>query len=304
MQPDCHPLRQITKSSKEKNTTVSNAFRDTLATTSSSGHWYDRHGDRIETVFGAKGQPVKPTVVQARKLDLAPGVTTILKSANREALNTYREHQILAAAKTHPQRPNEPDSDWFARVLDASREHAATAADLGTEIHARIERGLGDPTCDDPVVLAVAKALDGIVPGGRFGWQSEAKAVSPYGYATRADLWHPEARVLVDIKTKTGPLADQSIWPDHPAQLAATVHALLPDQLTSGEPMPRCAILFARRDAVEARLVEVAQKDLETGWTCFAHLLAYWQTRYRARPSWAKPVLEALWIARRDAEFS
>ena len=164
------------------------AFRDTIGSTNSSGHWYDQTGARIETVTGAKGQQVKPTVVHARKLELVPGVTTILRAANREALNTYREQQILAAVKANPQRPSEPDSDWFTRVLDASHEHASSAADLGGELHARIEAGLPDPTCEDPVVLSALTELDRAVPGGRYAWLCEHPTVSRYGYATRADL--------------------------------------------------------------------------------------------------------------------
>lgn len=266
---------------------MSHAFRDTLQTAHSGGHWYDQSGARIDTVSSAKGLAIKPTVVHARKLQLAPGVTTILKTANREALNTYRESQILAAVKRCPQREGEPDSDWHARVLDASREHAESAAAVGSDLHEQIERELGDPTTQNPQVLAAAEALDTMVRGGRFGWANEVPAVSPFGYATRADLWHAGSRCLVDVKTKAGPLADQDIWPDHPLQLAATAAAVLPNIHPRDV---RCAILFIRRDGVEARLVEVDSKDIERGWTCFRYLLAYWQERNRAKPSWSIPV--------------
>lgn len=263
------------------------AFRDTLASTGSGGHWYDFRGERIDTVLSTKGTPIKPTVIHARKLDLAPGVTTILKAANREAINSYREGQILAAVKRLPQRPTEPDADWFARVIEGSKEHASSAADFGSELHARVEAGLGDPVNEDVIVTAVAAELDRVIPGSRFDWRMEVPAVSPYGYATRADLWHPGARFLVDIKTKVGPLDEQAIWADHPMQLAATAAALLPSV-----PPTDCrhAILFLRRDQVEARLVEVPTEDIATGWACFKHLLAFWQLRNRARPSWAQPI--------------
>ena len=53
-------------------------------------HWYDKTGQLMHTVDGAKGQQVKPDLRHARKLDLAPGCTTIIKSANRDALNVWR----------------------------------------------------------------------------------------------------------------------------------------------------------------------------------------------------------------------
>lgn len=244
-----------------------------------AGHWYSQDGTRIDTVVGAKGQPVAPDIRHARKMNLAPGVTTIIKCAASEALTVYREKQVLMAAMDFPREDHETDDGYCARVMRESRKHAEDAALAGTALHAEIEHGLTDPDNQSPWVLAARRAL--LEACGPQDWKSEWCAVSNRGFATRADLFAlGDEDWVVDVKTKEGPLDDLKTWDEHHMQLAATAAAL-------GLQGARCAILFMRRDQPEARLIEIGGDQRERGWRMFRCLLQYWQEKNSYMPAWA-----------------
>lgn len=258
-----------------------------------SGHWYSRDGKLVETVAGAKGQDVRPDIRHARKLGLAPGCTTIIKLQDREALTQWRERQVLLAALTLPRIAGETDGDFVTRVLADAREQAINAAATGTEIHARIEREINSETTTDEWVLAARHTLwdaCGAVPA----WRCEMPAISPYGFGTRSDLSYLENQVpdmqdswVVDVKTKDGDLSDVKCYDDHALQLAATRHALGLDCQTH---RVRCGILFVRRDAPEAKFVEINEPELQRGWRMFRVLLLLWQEKTCYRPAWSLEV--------------
>ena len=106
---------------------------------SESNHWYTRDGEPMYTVEAAKGGQRATTLRDARKLSLVPSVTTILNVAAKPALNQWLQRQVLLAALTLPRRPDEPEDEWIARIMDDSKEQGRAAADLGTDIHASIQ---------------------------------------------------------------------------------------------------------------------------------------------------------------------
>lgn len=252
---------------------------------SDGGHWYTQTGELLSAVRGAKGQPVKPTLRHARVMHLAPGVTTIIKAADRPMLTNYIKRQVLYAALTLPRVEGEPEELYIDRILDDAAEHAYRAAERGSELHGKIEHGLLDAMSDDPYVLAVAAELDRVAPGLRGRWRCELPCVSRFGYATKSDLSIDEldCQWVVDIKTKDGDLDALQIFDDHYLQLAATREALqMPDA--------QCAILFLSRTEPAARLVIANEDDVQQGWRVFKSLLYYYQTKTNYRPNWADDV--------------
>jgi hypothetical protein len=248
------------------------------------GHWYTQDGRMVVTVTGAKGQEVKPDLRHARKLDLAPGCTTIIKAAAAPGLQVWRERQVLMAALTLPRMDGESDPDYCDRIMDDAARQAREAAIAGTMIHADIEMGINAEHVN-PWVCEVQEML-----GGRFGlheWRTEMPCVSPYGYATKSDLSLPadafEGGVVVDIKTKEGAISDARLWDEHLMQLAATRAAL-------GMFDAECGILFVRRDEPQSMFISATQEDLKRGWEMFCCLLRFWQAKNKYRPSWAKEV--------------
>lgn len=251
-----------------------------------SGHWYRQDGQMQPTVVGSKGQVVNTTLVHARKLQLAPGCTTIIKTANRDALNIWREKQVLMAALTLPRQDGESDEAFVARVMQDSARQAEEAAERGTQIHARIEAGINSES-EDPWVCAVQEHLGTWYPAAsEMGmWRTELPCVSEFGYATKSDLSLPQGDgVVIDVKTKDGDLSECRLYDEHLMQLAAT-------RLALGLPAAECGILFVGRDNPTAWYVTATEEEVQRGWEMFACLLKFWQAKNKYRPSWAKEVL-------------
>jgi hypothetical protein len=250
------------------------------------GHWYSKDGVLMHRVEGAKGQQVEPDLRHARKLNLAPGVTSIIKMAASEALVQYRERQVLMAALTLPRDVGESDEAYCARVMRDSKVHAEKAAQHGTDIHSTIEHNINDLRCQDAWVVAARQALEQAC--GQQVWSCERGVVSEWGFATKSDLstmgkgdaW------VVDVKTKDGPLDEVKTYDEHAMQLAATRQALGWDV---GSMPAQAGILFVRRDQPEARFVVVEQDQLGRGWRLFSALLEFWQVKNRYAPEWAWP---------------
>ena len=261
---------------------------------SEGGHWYDRSLRQVETVESAKGQPIRPDIRHARKLDFAPGVTTILKAADKPALTAYLQRQAIMSALTLPREAGESDDTYVARVLADSKEHARQAADLGTEIHAAVEIGIRDgaaPTKHAETVRAIQTTLE-MTMGSR-SWRTESVAVSYLGYGTKSDLHSAAAEgrmaVVLDLKTKDGDTADQKLWDEHPEQLAATARALHDTFPGDGYDRAVCGIIFVSRTIPgNHKLVLALPEQVVDGMARFRALLRYWQLKNRHRPTWAR----------------
>ena len=82
-----------------------------------SGHWYGRNGEPAYTIVGANGKARPTTLRDARKLNLVPSVTTIIKVASQPGLDRWKQEQVLLAALTLPKVNDESDDDYIARIL-------------------------------------------------------------------------------------------------------------------------------------------------------------------------------------------
>lgn len=251
-----------------------------------SGHWYDADGVRHDTVTGAKGAPVRPDIRHARKLDLCPGVTTIIRAAASEPLTRWREERVLQVAQMMPRGDGEDEATYIARVIMQSKELAEETMSAGSDVHQLVEDRLLDPECDHPTILAVQKLLEPI-SGERplHDWRSEEPAVSRWGYATRADLMLPQELdhdgAVIDMKTKDGDVVDARVYDDHAMQLGATRAAL-------GMPSAPTGILFLSRTIPgNAKLVMLDEEQVQAGWRMFRALLRFWQLKNKHMPSWA-----------------
>lgn len=254
----------------------------TVAATA-AGHWYTLTGEQVGQVPGAKkGSWVKPDIRHARKLDLAPGVTTILKCAHREDLVRWQIGQAVLAALTLTREPGESDPEFLSRIVRDSKEQVEKAAERGTVIHGAVQHYVETGFLREGYAEHVACAMSALeAVCGPQEWHSEKGCASLYGYGTKADLscrdW------VVDIKTKDGDQAaldEQKLYDDHPMQLAATGHAL-------GGPRRRAGILFLSRTHVAARFVPAEADAMDRGFGMFLALLRFWQIKHNHRPKWA-----------------
>lgn len=240
--------------------------------TAESGHWYDRNGEPAYTIVGANGK-VRPTTLRdARKFDLVPSVTTILKVAAQPGLDRWKQEQVLLAALTLPKIDAESDDEYIARILDDSKDAARSAADAGTDIHASIEAFYRGEVRDrhQEHVQGVIKALDAHFSAQ--AWVAERPFSHESGFGGKVDLHAPG--FVVDVKTKefTDPSKVQG-YDEHMMQLAAYRVGL-------GMTDARCANLFVSRSVPGLCVIkEWTQAELDTGWKMFHALLTFWQLK-------------------------
>jgi hypothetical protein len=240
-----------------------------------SGHWYTRDGLPRYTVIGANGKERATTLRDARKENLVPSVTTILRVANNPVLNNWIQKQVLLAALTLPRNPEENDDSFVARVLEDSKEQGRQAADLGTDIHASIQafyEGIDDQSYVDHRKGCVRELQ------AHFGdrvWIAERAFGHELGFGGKCDLHNSQGDgIVVDIKTKDfDDINKVDGYDDHLLQLAAYRVGL-------GIPNARCANVFVSRTVPGLAVVkEWTQEDLERGWKMFNCLLNFWQLK-------------------------
>ena len=245
---------------------------------SESGHWYDRQGNSVWEVTGAKGQKVKPDIRHARKLGLLPGATSIGNCAAKEQLVRWRIEQGMLAAYTLPPVPGDTYEDWLARVFRDSEEHGRSAADRGTLIHAAIQ-GHFEGKAPEPEFWPYVQLVREVVLKhcGEQAWTAEKSFGCEMGYGGKADLscdaW------LLDFKSKAAKDMDDPgkklVYDEHPQQLAAYRRGLR-------IPKARCANVFvSREEPIIVKFCEHNEETLERGLSMFDHLLRYWQVKNR-----------------------
>jgi len=250
---------------------------------SEGGHWYTKSHELVETVQGKQGM-VEPTLRHARQLQLAPGVTTILRMADKPALNVYFVKQAIMAALTLPRKDGEDDDSYVARVIKDSKEAGRKAAEAGTKIHAEVQHANDDIAIPSAHAMAVRNYLH--MAFGDRKWLSEAVCTSLLGYGTKADL-HTEDGLLLDIKTKDDVDPFEMVtFGDQWEQLAATEQALI--GRFGYQPFKVRGILYVSRTVpTDIVLKEISEQEYQEGWQRFKLLLAYWQVSKRYRPEWA-----------------
>lgn len=248
---------------------------------SEQGHWYAIDGTPMYEIVGANGNKRPTTLRDARKLNLLPSVTGIIKCAAAPGLENWKSEQLMLAALTLPRKEDEPESVWLDRVRTDSRETARKAAERGTGIHAAIQSSYeGETPSEDmwPFVKGAKQAVDAWLPAG---WRAERSFGCPMGYGGKVDL-SCDAAVL-DFKTKEFKEDDDlKTWDEHSMQLAAYRVGL-------GLIVARGAICYVSASVPGlARLIEVSQDDLAKGWEMFTSLLSYWQAKNGYRPVFEK----------------
>tara|TARA_R110000868_G_scaffold353530_1_gene614749 strand:+ start:693 stop:1451 length:759 start_codon:yes stop_codon:yes gene_type:complete len=238
----------------------------------SEDHWYDRDGLPVYTITNDAGKSRSTTLRDARKMNLVPSVTTIMKLINKPALTQWMQTQVLLSALTLPKRSDESESQYIDRILDDSKAQGRAAADKGTAIHGAIEAFYSGQCVEHYAshVLATTNAI--AVHFGEQGWVAERSFAHDLGFGGKVDMF--ASGVVVDIKTQD--FLDPKtvkVYDEHVIQLAAYRVGL-------GMPAARCANVYVSRTHPDQVVVyEWEQKDIERGWEMFCSLLKFWQIK-------------------------
>lgn len=244
----------------------------------SAGHWYAKDGAPFYTIIGSNGNERPTTLRDARKLELVPSVTGIIRMAAAPALEKWKRNQVMLAALTLPRTKDESEAQWLSRVEHDWQEQGKQAADRGTAIHAAIEKHYRGDAPDESLwewVKAAKAAIDEAC--GAQQWSAERSFADVRGFGGKTDLHSGEW--VIDAKGKEGDVreANLALYDEHLMQLAAYREGL-------GIPGARCGILFIGRDVPSAQFVKAAETDLDRGWHMFKALLAYWCAKHAYWP--------------------
>jgi len=169
-------------------------------TAAESGHWYSQDGSPAYEVQAKDGTMRPTTLRDARKLGLLPSVTTVLGILAKPGLEQWKMQQTILSAMTLPRLEGESLDDFAARVILDSKAQGQAAAQLGTEIHASLDKaysGLPYPPEHDVYVKAVQEAI--FLKYGEQEWIAEASFAHHLGYGGKVDL--ASSAVVIDFKT-------------------------------------------------------------------------------------------------------
>lgn len=198
-------------------------------TSPDGGHWYTTDGKPMYEVPSKTGAMRPTTLRDARKLNLLPSVTTILKVLHKQGLVDWMIEQAVLAALTTPRNEGEELDAFVHRVLHTERvqdQESQKARDRGTEIHNGIETILSGGKVSDDLLPWVKPVTDYLQAEFNEVISVERILIGD-GYAGRTDLIALKDKTawVLDFKTaKKLPLNSKS-WDEHVLQLGAYAHA-------------------------------------------------------------------------------
>lgn len=253
-----------------------------IARSSENTHWYRQDGKPQYTVPAKDGSDRPTTLRDARKMDLVPSVTTILKVVAKPALEAWKLEQMLLAALTLPRIEGESEKSLIARIAADSKEEGKKAAERGTRIHESIEKWMAnDKNVAHPEIAAAfdEKVWDHFKTNPHQEWKTERTFASELGYGGKIDLFCDPSElnpygIVLDSKTKEfGPDEKVVAYEEQLMQLVAYRMGL-------NLPHARCANVFL--SVTHPGLVKVhewPEADLKRGWEMFQNLLSYWKLK-------------------------
>ena len=254
-----------------------------IARAAENTHWYRAEdGAPQYTVKAKDGSDRSTTLRDARKLDLVPSVTTVMKVAAKPGLDVWKNEQLLLAALTLPRIDGEDEKSFIARVVADSKATGKAAAERGTRVHESIERWYRDDK--DVEHVDICKGVEEAIfnhfkthPFQR--WETELSFSNKLGFGGKTDLFsYPDANtptgIMLDAKTKEfGPDDDVPAYDEHLMQLAAY-------RVGVGMPNARCANVFASVSYPGlVKIKEWNEEELQRGWKMFQALLSFWQLK-------------------------
>lgn len=240
-----------------------------------AGHWYRPDGSPCYEMEGKNG-PRPTTLRDARKLNLYPSVTKIIKEAAAPGLESWKRKQLLLAAMTLPRLPDEDEDSFIKRVAIDADAQSSKARETGTRIHAEIEIALGGGEISE-YALPVLRWLRDEFPDAN--WQPERSFASRLGYGGKLDAYAPG--IVIDFKTSDFAIEDEvGGWDEQLLQLSACSIGLNEDLAT----VKALNLFVSTRAPGIVKAVYWSSEELRRGWLMFDCLLSYWMLRNRYEP--------------------
>lgn len=246
----------------------------------SASHWYSVTGDPVyEVPYADPKKGMRPTTLaDAKKRNLLPSVTTVLRTLHRQALVDWLCEQTALACVTTPRLPGEADDAFVYRVLHTERQQdqeAQAARDRGTEIHAALEAMFQGQPVEAELVPWVAPVYVALSKRG------EVKAVEQVvigdGYAGKVDLQLTQPDGLWIFDYKTSRKIPKEPYPEARLQLSAYRAAI-------DHPDKRCANVYISTVTPGEFVILEHQDEQTTFEQGFKPLVQLWQFLNDYRP--------------------
>ncbi len=246
---------------------------------SQAGHWYRQDGSpcyQVPCSDPRKGMR-DTTLTDARKFDLVPSVTKIIRCAAAIGLETWKQNQILDSALTLPMLPGELADAYKMRVIMDAEETGKKARERGTELHAAIESVIQTGECfdlpqwkDHCVCIVETMKQYGI---DLLDMQAKAEhSFARDGYGGKID-WHDDM-LLLDFKSKYR-IDKVKPYDEHLMQCAAYAY---------GVGVKRAGNVFIGVEDKQVRVFMYEPEQLTEAFGMFTCLLSFWQRRHRFGP--------------------
>lgn len=243
-------------------------------------HFYDPSGKPVYEVARSDGKGVRDTNIKdARKLNLVPSVTTILKTAAAPGLEVWKMQQVLIAALKYKDlkiSDKLTKKEWAVKVLEESKKIGDEAARRGTKIHNGLEQIFLAGVIIHDLMPAYNKIKD--ILGDAIKVAHPEKSFAHIdGFGGKVDLsgkhepWDEDGFVI-DFKTKNKELVDKSCATiEHCMQLAAYRKGL-------DLPTAKCYNLYiSAAKPSEVYMHEWTEEELQRGEQMFYALLTFWK---------------------------
>ena len=252
----------------------------------SGGHWYTASGSPLHTQPDGKNTTLK----HARKQDLYPSVTEILKILDKPQINEWRCNQCIEGAFYKRPLDDEDLKSYKKRIHYGLREKQGETLDFGTRVHNQIEdynNGIFNHENDPDVLPYVVKYIEW--SKDRLVKVSAAEKVvvnHRYGYAGTVDLvgqskYNKFSSVLIDFKTQNIKGNKASFYDTWALQLAAYRKCF--------KPMPACMSLVINSAKPEAPVEKIwTTEEMKDAWNVFKRALEIWQIQKKYKPTFGR----------------
>lgn len=246
-------------------------------------HLYNQKGDPVYQVpYATKAAGMRDTnLSDAKKLNLFPSVTEIIKIMDKPALSVWKENQVLLAALTLPRLKDEAEIDYISRIKKDAKEHANNAAQKGTDIHNAIEAiFLKKPVKKEYLSIAentkleINRLFDDIVD-----WLPEKTFACKLGFGGKIDLRY--RNIVIDFKTKEHLESGKNyLYDEHFMQAAAYAKGL--GMKLSTTEVYNIFVSYSGEILVQQHLPH----QIKRGWQMFRACLNLWQVKTGYKPQW------------------
>lgn len=239
-----------------------------------SSHWYTVGG---EPRFNA-------TLREARKENLLPSVTSVIKSIANPQLERWKQEQCILAAISTERSHDEPDLEFARRIATEAERKSSEAAEVGTILHGLIARKLDGEFISlyeyDDKISSMFFAVDEWIESQGFSrCQAETSFASVDGYAGTIDCIADD--VIIDWKTQgTRPGEKYRAYHEWCMQLAAygAVFYDMPTIPDAGYPPRRCMnVIVSTTEPGRLDVHEWKREEIVNGFETFKIALALWR---------------------------